>query len=450
MKSQALTRRDFLKLTGAAAGALVLVSCGDLGSGAGTQVRLMVDSWALAYAPFKEMAGKYNELHPQTQIKVEASPGGWMTKVVGQIRSDELLWSAAGVMAPFNDLAAWVQLGLIQPIDEYLAASTEEGASAFLSDMLPSIKEDEILDGKMYGIPFGVENISYQWNTEWFGKAGITQAPRTWQELHDTCAKVKETLADEGNTEAYAFGFDLGHLNRNLGALFSSISDHPFTEDGWYDWNSDEMRESLRFMRQMSRDGLTPPNCGEGVDMYDLWKRGRLAGLVSCSSRGLWAQKTLGFDKITTSQLPTVDGNPHSGAAFWSNSIAIFNKAPMPQQAIDFLIYACGPQNADWQKAILQAGNSPAFGSVYTGLLQSDPDLAPFRWMTELRDQLAISVPSPKNFLYPIQNEAWTRHWPEYLKDASTMTEDELIQKVLASSQEILQTALESVPTVVP
>lgn len=449
MEQHAISRRDFLKLMGLASGGLILASCGTSGGG-GNEVRIMIDSWALAYAPFKEMAKKYNELHPGANIKVEATPGGWMTKVVGQIRSGEVQWSAAGVMSPFNDLAAWVQLGIIQPLDDYLTASTEPEAATFLSDMLASIRDDEMLDGKMYGIPFCLENITYQWNTEWYAKAGINRSPKTWQELYDYAKAVKEVLAKEGNTETFALGFDLGHLNRNLGTLFYSISDKPYTEDGWFNWKSDEMRESLRFMRKLSRDGLTPPNCGEGLEIVDMWTRGRLAGLYSPSSRGLWAQKIIGFDKVITSQVPTVDGKPHSGTAFWCNSIALINKAPLPQQAIDFLVYACGPNNSDWQRAMMKAGTSPAFESVYSGQLQTDPELVSFKWMTELRDQVRISIPSPKNYYYPIQNEAWTRHWPEYLKDDSTMTEDELIDKVLQSSQEILSTVLESVPTLVP
>ena len=295
MKSRNLSRRDFLKLAGVTAGGLILVSCGGGNSG-GNQVRIMVDSWALAYAPFKAMADKYNALHPEAKIKVEASPGGWMTKVIGQIRSNELQWSAAGVMSTFADLAAWVQLGLIQPLDSYIAASGEEGVDTFLKDMLVTVKEDESLDGKLYGLPFSVENISYQWNIEWFGKAGISQPPATWQELYDDSKALKDYLASQGEEETYALGFDLGHLNRNLGALFFSISDQPYTEEGMLDWDSDEMRESLRFMRKLSRDGLTPPNCGEGLEIYDMWKRGRLASLYSCSSRGVWAQKELGFD----------------------------------------------------------------------------------------------------------------------------------------------------------
>lgn len=449
MKSLSFSRRDFLKLAGAAAGGLVLVSCGGGGSG-GDQIRIMVDSWALAYAPFQAMAKKYNELRPGVNIKVEASPGGWMTKVIGQIRSNELLWSAAGVMSSFNDLAAWVQIDLIQPIDDYIAASTEAGAVSYLKDMLPNVREDQSYDGKVYGIPFSLENITYQWNTEWFGKAGISQAPKTWQELSDACTKVKAVMASEGNTETYALCFDLGHLNRNLGTLFYSISDNPFDEEGLLNWDSPEMRESLQFMRELSRGGLTPPNCGEGLEIVDMWTRGRAASLYSCSSRGVWAQKDLGFDKVTTSQVPTADGEKHSGTVFWGNSVCILNQAPNAQQALDFLIYASGPQNSEWQKTIIEAGTSPAFGSVYTNLIESDPDLQPYRWMSEIRDQVEVSALSPKNYFYQIQNEAWNRHRADYLKDDSTMTEDELIKKVYESIREIQETVKESVSTITP
>lgn len=184
--------------------------------------------------------------------------------------------------------------------------------------------------------------------------------------------------------------------------------------------------------------------------MYDLWTRGRLAGLYSCSSRGVWAQKTLGFDKVTTSLMPTADGQPHAGAIFWGNSVTLLSTAPGAQAAIDFLIYAAGPQNKEWQKAIIQAGTSPAFGSTYTDLIEGDAAFAPYRWMSDLRGEVMRSVPAPKNYYYQVQNEAWGQHRASYLKDDSTMSEDELIQNVLKTTREIMAKVLETVPTLAP
>lgn len=448
MKQRGVSRRDFLRLSGITSAGLLLAAC-DSGSG-GNQVRIMVDAWALAYAPFKEMADQYNQLHPETRIKIEPSPGGWMTKVVGQIRSKKLQWNAAGVMTTLNDLAAWVQLGMVQPVDALIANSKESAAGQYLSDMLAPVKADQSYEGKLYGIPFSVENITYQWNTDWFGKAGITQSPNTWQDLYDGCVEVKKYLASQGKKDVYAFGFDLGSLCRNLGTLIFGAADMPYTSEGLIAWDSPEMREALRFMRKMSRAGLTPPNGGEGVDIYDLWTRGRLAGLYSCSSRGVWAQKTLGFDKIVTSPVPTIDGKPHSGTTFWGNSLAILNTAPMPQQAMDYLLYAVGPQNAAWQQAIIKAGTSPAFASSYTQIIESDPEYANYRWMTHVRDSIAVSAPAPKNYFYPIENEAWNKHRAGYMKDNSTQTEDELIANVLKTIGEMRDQVLKSVGTVVP
>jgi ABC-type glycerol-3-phosphate transport system substrate-binding protein len=444
-----MTRRELLKLAAVTTGGLILVACGADDSGTNS-VRIMVDSWALAYAPFQAMAEKYNALHPEGKIKVEPSPGGWQTKVSGQIRSKELQWAAAGVMTSMNDLAGWIQLQLIQPIDVYLAASTQEGAKEFLSDMLPALKEDNSYEGKMYGIPFSVENINFQWNNDWFTKAGVTQAPGTWQELFDACKAVKQYLVSQGNTDTYAFGFDLGHISRNLGALLCSISDMPFTDEGLLDWESEHMKECLRFMRTMSLEGLTPPNCGEGADIYDMWKRGRLAGLYSCSSRTVWAQDTLGIDKISTARIPTADGKAHSGAPFWCNSIAILNTAPLAQEAVDFLVYSVGPQNQEWQKAIIKAGTSPAYFSSYTNIIEGDPEFSAYKWMSDLRDDIQVSVPSPKNYYYLIQNEAWNQHRTNYLKDGSTMTEDELIANVMTTIRDLMKQVSESVPTLIP
>jgi len=447
MSPKTLTRRDFLKILTASMGGMLAVSCSDALGGSPNTVRIMVDSWALSYAPFKAMADAFNKIHPETPVKVEASPGGWMTKVVGQMRSNKLQWSGAGVMSTFNDLASWIQLGLIQPVDDYITASQEPGASTFINDLLPVVKEDNAYEGKFYGFPFSLENITYQWNTETFGKAGVANAPKTLQELYDYSLAVKEYLNSQASKDSFAFGFDMGHLNRNLGAVFFSMTDQPYTEDGWFRWDSDEMRAALSYMRKLSRAGITPPNCGEGLEIVDMWTRGRLAGLYSPSSRGVWAQKSIGFDKVVTSQTPTIDGKPHSGSNYWCNSISIFNKAPLPQQAVDFLIFAIGPQNQDWQKAIIQAGTSPVFGSVYSDLLASDSSLAPYIWMQELRDRVAVSAPSPKNYYYQIQNEAWNQHWASYLKDSSTLSEDDLIQNVLKTAQEIHQQALQSIPT---
>lgn len=449
MQTKQLTRRNFLKLSALSAGSVILAACSSSGS-AGNQVRLLIDSWALSGAPFKEMAEKWNQLHPEATVKIEPSPGNWMTKVTGQIRAGNLQWCGAGVMTTFNDLAAWVQLGMVQPVENYISQSTVEGASSFFNDMLPAIREDGTYNGKFYGIPFSVENITYQWNMELFSKAGIQEAPKTWQELYDYGKELRDALAAEGTEKTYPFAFDLGALSRNLGALFTGISDHPYTEEGLLDWDSQEMHEALRFMRKLSADGITPPSAGEGLEIYDLWMRGRIGGLYSCSSRGVWAQKTLGFDKISTGRVPTSDGNAHSGTVFWGNSVALLNTAPMPQQAMDFLLYCLGPQNTDWQKAIIRSGQSPAFQSTYNTIIGSDPEFSVYRWMTEVRDEIAISVLSPKNYYYPIQNEAWNRHRPEYLKDGSTMTEAEVITKIKASTREIMDQVRQSVATIEP
>jgi ABC-type glycerol-3-phosphate transport system substrate-binding protein len=343
------------------------------------------------------------------------------------------------------DLVAWVELGIIQPVEQFFAASKAEGAANFLKDMLPPVREDAVYDGKMYTIPYGVENITYQWRKDLFGDVGVAGAPKSWQNLIDQCAKLRDAIRAKGDTKTFPIAFDL-HLARSAGALICSATHKPYTSDGLINWDSAEMRECLKFMRRCSREGLTPPNCGVGAEVVDMWLRGRAASLYSTSSRGVFAQKSLGFDKVTTSQIPTIDGTPKSGTTFWGDGMTVLMNAPRGQEAIDFFVWAFGPQNADWQKGVAKSGLAPVFNSAYTDVLDKDPEMEPYRWMSEVRDAVAISVPAPKNYMYPIQVEAWNKWHPEYLKDNSTMTEDELIQKVLKTTEDMRVTVLTSVP----
>ncbi len=447
MNHRPLSRRDFFRLAGAASAGMLLVGCGGSGPGASSvpTTRMLLDSWGFNQGPFKDMEKRWNESHPASPVRMESSPGGWETKAVGQIRGGKLEWSAAGVCTPFMNLAAWVELGVLQPVESLIAASQIAGAKTFLSDMLPQLREDMTYKGQMYGIPYGVENITYQWRKDLFGEVGVVTDPQSWPDLTTNCSRLRDALRAKGDTKTFPLAFDL-HLSRSLGALLCSISDRPYTDDGLIAWDSPEMRECLKFMRQCSRTGLTPPNCGVGTDVVDMWLRGRVGSLYSTSSRGVFAQNSLGMDKVITSPIPTVDGKPHSGSAFWGDAVTILNSAPRAQEAVDYFIWAFGPQNTDWQKGAAKAGLAPAFSSAYTGVLDKDPDMAPYRWMTHVRDRVAVSLPAPKNYMYAIQVEAWGRWHPDYLKDNSTMTEDELIRNVLKTTQEMHATVLTSVP----
>jgi len=457
MKKEKLSRRDFLRLMAMAATGAIVAACKpatpqivtvekevpvekvvketvvvekEVRPPTPAEVRVLLSSWAIVEMPFDMMAREFNEKHEGLEVKIESAFEGWDTKVIGQIRAGKVDWSGCGILTPFLNMVKWVETEMVQPMEDFINASTEEGADVLLDDMIDTVREDASYKGHVYCIPYSFENITFQWRTDYFGEVGVTEAPKSWDDWYKSCVDLKKYFESEG-MEGYFTTALSPPLWRSVGGLICSASDHPYTDEGLIDWDSDEMREVLKFWRKLVWEGLTPPGGGETGDLVDMWKRGRLASFMSCSSRGVWAQTIFGPEKVQTSRIPTIDGKPHSGSAFWGNGLAVINQAPYPQEVTDFYIYAMGPQNRRWQEAAIRTGKTPVYNSAYEEILMKDPMFTQYRWMLDMRKDVEASIPVPRNVYYLIQHAALQKYRAEFLKEGSTMTVDEMIDKIL-------------------
>ncbi len=95
------------------------------GIGEKKQVRIMLSSWAVNEVPFDQMAQEYNVKHDDIEIKIDSSDDN--TKLIAQLASGKVEWSGYGIISPFLDLITNISSGVIQPMDDPIAVSTEEG-----------------------------------------------------------------------------------------------------------------------------------------------------------------------------------------------------------------------------------------------------------------------------------------------------------------------------------
>lgn len=438
---EVLSRRRFLQLSAATATGAALAACapmtpepeeeekGTAPPKEAADVRILLSSWAIAEVPFDRMAREYSEQNPGVEIKIESAFEGWDTKVLGQIREGNLEWSGVGIVTPFLNIVEYVETEMIQPMGDYIDSSGVEGSDQVLDDMIVTVEEDSSYKGHFYSLPYSFENITFQWHTDHFGEVGVKEAPESWDEWYSTCVELKKYFKAE-DEEIFATALS-PPLWRSIGGLICGASDDPYTDEGLINWDSEAMREVLKFYRKLVWEELTPPLGGEASELVDMWKRDRLASFMSCSSRGVWAQKIFGPEKIVTSRIPTIDGKEHSGSAFWGNGLAILNECPYPQEVTDFYIYAMGPQNKDWQKSVIRSGKTPVYNSAYEKILKTDPMFKQYRWMLDMREDVEASLPVPRNTYYLIQNSALQKWRPEFLKKGSDMTVDELVKNIL-------------------
>ncbi|HVC33593.1 MAG TPA: hypothetical protein VNL16_08800 [Chloroflexota bacterium] len=394
-------------------------------------VRFLCDSWAVNEVPIDRQASLFNDKYQgKVQVNVEIKGDGWDTKLLSQIKSGTLQWSGSMVMTSPTGLANSVLSGMVQPMDDFLKNSQEDGASKLLDDMIDTVKKCSTYSGKLYGIPYSFENDSFIWRKDYFAEVGITQAPATWDDLFLASMKIKQDAKLKGVTP-FAFVQD---LDASVATLMNSATDNPYAKDGIFDLTSDAAIQSMLFMRKFVENDLVPPHTWD--DWWPLDQKGKLAALIGQSSRGLWTGKIWGLKSVDTTAVPLQKkGGPSNGSYFWNNNTTILNKAPYPQEVADFIVFAFGPQNKPMQDAIITSGKTPIYESIYKTMIQGDPNYADYAWMVPMRAQVAANNPLPATLLWSIQQTVFMKYAVAFLEKGSKMTPQELGDTVMKETR---------------
>ncbi|MGW0708016.1 extracellular solute-binding protein [Streptomyces sp. NPDC002643] len=94
---------------------------------------------------------------------------------------------------------AFAKKGFFAPLDGTEALADQD-------KFQPSLLQQAQYDGKTYGVPFVTDTLALVYNKELFEKAGITEAPKTWDDLKTAAATIKDKTGVDGywgSTQAY-------------------------------------------------------------------------------------------------------------------------------------------------------------------------------------------------------------------------------------------------------
>jgi ABC-type glycerol-3-phosphate transport system substrate-binding protein len=313
-------------------------------------------------------------------------------------------------------------------MDDFLAVSKEEGATLLKEDMIAAVREDASYEDKLYIVPYSFENITFNWRNDYFAEAGITEQPTTWDAWYEAAVAVKAWGQDQ---EIIPTSF-VGALWTDVGALVTSALAKPYTDEGLIDWLAPETVAAIELYRKMVTEELTPPHGFDG--WFESFQRGKVASVQAQSSRGVWGQNLHGKDKWTTSPIATREAGGGAGTVYWGNGLGVVNKAPHAQEVVDFYVYAFGPANLNFQKAVIQSGKTPVFNSSYDKTIATDAAFDDYRWMLGMRDDVARSLPVPRNTFYLIQHNAYTKRIVELIDDPN-ITAEQCAQSILDDSK---------------
>ena len=129
----------------------------------------------------------YQAEHPNVTVEIKAVPfGDLLTTLRAQAGG-----SAAPTIAGIYDL--WlpelVRDGIVAPAPEAVATDVNTNWGASTASAATSA-------GKVYGIPNEIDLYSLNYNKKLFAEAGITEAPKTWDELVSAAEKLTKRDGD--------------------------------------------------------------------------------------------------------------------------------------------------------------------------------------------------------------------------------------------------------------
>lgn len=207
----------------------------------------------------------YSEkLNLKFEYMMTGSGSAYENSFAGMMASGELPDIFAVGLSSYQDL---VESDLIWDLTDLYDQYMGEATQMVLDEAGDSVFDAITMDGRRYGVPQAksqYDTYKYLWiRRDWMEAVGVTEAPSTVYELIDLMGKfVEQKPGGKENTYAFALSKDLWF---NLEGFFWCFGAYP---DSWIlDENGnikkgmidDKMREPLRVLQQMYRDGWIDP-----------------------------------------------------------------------------------------------------------------------------------------------------------------------------------------------
>jgi ABC-type glycerol-3-phosphate transport system substrate-binding protein len=355
-----------------------------------------------------------NAKFPGVNYQIAPVEGFGIERFVAEAKNKESTWDVYVGQTPFVEMSAMIEADVIEPWDDYIPKDV-------LDDIIPSIREECTINGKLYGWPFLLDVIGNSWHSGVTAKAGLPDAaPATWDEY---LANAK-TIVD---SKAAPFGatFD-AHGWRSLVPMAHSMSSQVYTKEGLFDFTSDAAIEALMLMKKIM--ALSHP---------DILLEGASDGGVNGTPDevAFAAQRVGYFVKYFNAPLRMAQywddpkalhlgplpkfSNGEGSTAFWTTGSALFKHGKNKEKAAEY-IKALTYDAQIWKDSIAgtasgHPGQLPPYKSIYSEWDANKPDWMP-DFVSLVRGQLD-KAKAITNHIFGLQQFVIGKPlWDAYLK----------------------------------
>ncbi|WP_324783866.1 extracellular solute-binding protein [Streptomyces sp. H51] len=265
---------------------------------------------------------------------------------------------------------AFAKKGYFLPLD-----GTE--ALADRSKFQPNLIEQAKYDGKTYGVPLVTDTLALVYNKALFEKAGITEAPKTWDELKADAAKIKTKAKVDGywgSTQAYyAQTFLYGEGTDTVDAAAKKVT-----------VNSDAAKKAYgTWLSMFSGKGLhkADTTADAYAHIQDAFVNGKVAAII----QGPWEitnfYKGSAFSDKSNLGIATVPAGStgKAGAPTGGHNLSVYAGSDSAHQkaALKFVNFMTSAKTQT--QIALKNSTLPTRDDAYTAEVKADPGIAGYQ-----------------------------------------------------------------------
>lgn len=379
-----------------------------------------------------------NKQFPDLNYQIAPVQGFGIERFVAEGKNKESTWDVYVGMTPFVEMASLIKADVIQPWDDYIPKDV-------LDDIIPAIREECTVDGKLYSWPFLLDIAGMGWNSEQTEKAGITEAPKTWDEYLVNIKKVVDSGA-----ATYGATFD-SHGWRSLAPFAHSFSTKTYTPEGLFDFTSEASVEALKLMKEImvyaNPDILLEGATDGGVNgtpdevVFAAQKATYYTKYYNSPLRfaANWPDPT----KFQLGALPKF-ANGEGSTVFWTTGACLFKYGQNKEKAAEYM-KALTYNDQIWQDSIVgtptaHPGHLPPYKSLYAKWDTEKPSwMLPF--VALIRSQLDIAKAIPNHAFGVQQFVIGKPLWEKYLKGEEADPKKALQEAMDAVNAEVKKAA---------
>jgi multiple sugar transport system substrate-binding protein len=287
---------------------------------------------------FQKLVDRFNQTHKD--IQVESIWAGQLNQQLPKVFTAIIGKAPPDIFTFYPQITGQLlQIGGVRPLDDWLEKWPGK------SEIIPNLFDELQLNGQTWSVPLYTSNIGIFYRPTLFKAAGITQMPKTWEELRQVAKKLTIDRNGDKRPDQYGILLPLGKSEWTVFSWFPfllSAGGEVVTNNRPNLINPGAIA-ALQFWKDLLQDGsatLSTPERGYEEDNF-------IAGRVAMQITGSWTYITKSNVDYDVFPIPA---NVKSSTVTGTGNLYVMKTTPEREQAaLKFLEYVLSEEfQTEW------------------------------------------------------------------------------------------------------